>query len=332
MAPKNLFQTSPKKGGGKRFAIGLDGGGTSLKSAIVTSDGSIVGKSFQITPIDSQGSAEIIIGAFIQTLSSNLKFAKNLGFRIEGIGIGMPGPFDYKEGICLIPPELHKFRAIYGLNLKQELTDRLEIKEVRFENDAWTFLRGEAWTGAARGYSRAIGITLGTGLGSAFLVKDKILTHGTGIPPLGWIGGIPYENGIVEGKITLRWISTRYKELSEQKSNLSIKEIARRGKQEGDKASLRTFEEMGERLGKILRPIASKFKVDCIVLGGQISKSFSLFSAPIKRELRSVPTLKKVAAAHSIDLSPVYGATKIIFLGSKYKPQKLVLKKGRKKP
>jgi glucokinase len=187
-------------------------------------------------------------------------------------------------------------------------------------------LRGEAWVGAAKGYRRIIGITLGTGLGSAFLVKDKILTQGTGIPPLGWIGGIPYENGIVEDKITLRWIRARYKELSKQKSNLSVKEIAKRGKQEGDEVSLCTFEEMGQRLGKILRPITFKFKADCMVFGGQISKSFSLFSAPIKKELRSAPHLKKIAAARSIDLSPVYGAAKIIFLGSRYKSQRLVLR------
>jgi glucokinase len=298
----------------ERYAIGLDVGGTSLKMAIVSSAGSIFGDSFQFVPINSQGTKEEVIGTFVYALNQLLKIAEKQRIKIEGVGIGMPGPFDCKEGICWIPPRLHKFREIYGLNLKQELASHLETIKIRFESDAWTFLRGEAWVGAAKGYHRIIGITLGTGLGSAFLVGDKIVTQGPGIPDSGWIGGIPYEDGIVEDKITLRWIRARYEELSKQKSELSVEEIARRGKQERDKISLRIFEEMGRRLGKIVNPIAFEFKADCLVFGGQISKSFSLFSTPIKKELSSVPYLKKISEAQFIDFSPVYGAAKLFFL------------------
>ena len=58
------------------------------------------------------------------------------------------------------------------LNLKEEFKSRLQLTDnfpILFENDAWSFVRGEAWMGAARGYSRIIGITLGTGMGSGFL-------------------------------------------------------------------------------------------------------------------------------------------------------------------
>ena len=304
----------------KRFAIGLDVGGTSLKSAVVVSNGSILKNSFRRTPIKSKGSADSIIETFVQTLNSHLKMVDRL--KIEGIGIGIPGPFDYEEGISLIPLELHKYNAIHGLNLKQELMERLGIRKIRFENDAWVFLRGEAWMGAAKGYNRIIGLTLGTGLGSAFMVGDQMLTKGAGVPPLGWIGGMSYENGMVEDKIARRWIIVRYKELSGEKNDLSVEEIAMRGKQ-GDEASIKTFEEIGQKLGQTLKPIVSKFKAECIVFGGQISKSFSLFSDPIKRELQSVSTLKKITPAYSIDLSPIYGAAKLAFLGPLYKPTKL---------
>ena len=293
----------------KKFAIGLDVGGTSLKSAVIASDGSILENSFRRTPINSKGSADSIIETFVQTLNSHLEMVEA---EIEGIGIGMPGPFDYDHGICLIPPELHKYNAIYGLNLKQKLIEQLGIKELRFENDAWVFLRGEAWIGAAKGYNRIIGLTVGTGLGSAFMVEDQILSKGTGVVPSGWIGGMPDGNGIIEDKISLRWIIARYKELSGEKNDLSVEEIAMRGSR-GDKASLKTFEEIGQKLGQTLKPIASQFKADCIVFGGQISKSFSLFSDPIESELQSVSTLKKIVPAYSIDLSPIYGAAKLVF-------------------
>jgi len=62
-----------------------------------------------------------------------------------------------------------------------------------------------------------------------------------------------------------------------------------------------------------LRPIASKFEADCIVFGGQISKSFSLFEESLRSELESVSSLKKVAAGQSIDLSALYGAAQVVF-------------------
>ncbi|HIH97622.1 MAG TPA: ROK family protein [Thermoplasmata archaeon] len=328
MESKNFVQHPPKRGEKRKFAVGLDVGGTSLKSAIVSSDGAILNNSFKKRPFNSQGSAESIIETFFQTSNLYRKMAERLGIEIAGIGIGMPGPFDYEKGVCLIPPRLHKFGKLYGLNLKQKLEDRLKLKEIRFENDAWTFLRGDAWIGKARGCNRAIGVTLGTGVGSAFMAGNQILLKGNGVPPLGWIGGMPYENGIAEDKISQRWVLARYKELSKQKGSVSVEEIARRGKQLQDRASLETFKEMGQRLGKILKPIASNFKADCIVFGGQISKSFFLFSDPIKTELQLVPSLKKIAPANSIDLSPIYGAAKLIFLGSGYKPQKLVFEEG----
>jgi glucokinase len=42
------------------------------------------------------------------------------------IGIAMPGPFDYLTGICLMK-NVNKYESLYGLNIKQELSDRLGI-------------------------------------------------------------------------------------------------------------------------------------------------------------------------------------------------------------
>jgi glucokinase len=219
----------------------------------------------------------------------------------------------------------HKLRAIYGVNLKDELNERLELPQkfiIRFENDAWTFLRGEAWLGAARGFRRAVGITLGTGLGSAFMVGDRVVLEGAGIPPKGSIYDLPYEGGIVEDKISRRGIIARYKELAGRRyrEGMDVEDIAIRGIKHKDKFSIQVFNEMGKRLGQVLRPILSEFRAECLVLGGQISKSFILFSNPLQGELQSIPTLKKIAPANMIDLSPIFGAAKLVFLGSHYRP------------
>lgn len=179
------------------------------------------------------------------------------------------------------------------------------------------FLRGEAWVGAAKDYNRVVGLTLGTGVGSAFMINKQLVREGPGVPPYAWIGGMPYENGIVEDKITRWWIITRYKELITREHlkerDFDVKEIALRGIKNRDKVSLQVFEEMGRRLGWILNPILSEFQAECLVLGGQISKSFSLFANPLKNELQFIPTLKKITRARMIDLSPIYGEASLIF-------------------
>src|SRR5207237_2105693 len=88
--------------------------------------------------------------------------------RADRLGVAIPGPFDYTRGVSAIR---HKLQSLYGVDLRGELANALEIAPgaVVFLNDADAFLLGEAWAGAARGHARALGVTLGTGLGSAFL-------------------------------------------------------------------------------------------------------------------------------------------------------------------
>jgi glucokinase len=101
---------------------------------------------------------------------------------LSRFGVATPGPFDYAAGICLIA---HKLPGLYGVDLGRELATTLDLTErqaVVFLNDAEAFLLGEWWAGAARGHARAVGITLGTGLGSAFLEDGRIVRSDERVP------------------------------------------------------------------------------------------------------------------------------------------------------
>lgn len=76
---------------------------------------------------------------------------------------------------------------------------------------------------------------------------------------------------------------------------------------------MQVFEELGFTLGQVLKPVLSDFKAECLVLGGQISKSFSLFAKPLKQQLQIVPSLEKITRAQLIDLSALYGSAKLVF-------------------
>ena len=123
------------------------------------------------------------------------------------IGIAMPGPFDYENGISYIKDQ-NKYEALYGLNIKEQLAKKLEISisDISILNDAACFLQGEVFGGAGQGFKRVMGLTLGTGFGSARSVDGK--TDDADL----WCS--PYREGIAEDYLSTRWFLKQYKEIS----------------------------------------------------------------------------------------------------------------------
>jgi len=186
--------------------------------------------------------------------------------------LAVPGPFDLPAGISLMR---HKLPYLYGVNLRQALASRFGCNccQVRFLNDADAYLLGEVGAGAARGYDRAVGLTLGTGIGSAFAVEGKVLTEGKGIPKDGEIWNLPYENGIVEDSLSARAISSTYLRTTGQL--LTPAELAAAAPE--DAAARGAFTEFGRHLGVVIRDLLGDFGADVIVLGGGISRSSQWF-------------------------------------------------------
>jgi len=300
----------------KECVIAIDVGGTSLKWTLVNLaeiDNHISRECFQKVPINSEGRAKDIIIFFTETIEKALEKAGVLNFKAMGIGISTAGPFDFANGISLMK---HKFESLYGLNMKEELARHLKLKNslmIHFIHDVHSFLIGEANYGAAKGYNRVLGITLGSGFGSAFMINNEIVIDGLGVPLNGDIWCLHYENGMVDDKISRRGILNRYEELGGRFSKgLDVKDISTLAFQK-DKISLQVFEELGKTLGAVLKPIALEFKADCLVFGGQISKSFSLFSGSLRKALSSVSSIKRIDVATYIDLAPLYGVVKRFF-------------------
>ena len=296
----------------QKYSLSLDVGGTSIKSAIVADDGEILHESYCQTSIDSKGSLEEIIGTFSKVIAESFKLAKSTSIEIAGIGIGMPGPFDYENGISYIK-DVDKYEAIYGVNLKKELRQRIDFTDdfpIFFENDAWAFVRGEAWQGAGKGFHRIIGLTMGTGLGSGFMVDDEMVDSGRGIPPLAWIGGLRWGDGIVDDRISRRGIIARYRELCHEKSeHVDVKEIAGRA-ESGEMYAITVFNETGAILGQMLKSVAELFRAECVIIGGKIAYSYPLFESALKAGFQS-PI--KIIQAKNIEQSALLGASRFLF-------------------
>ena len=261
--------------------LALDVGGSFIKSGRVDPTG--LTAEFAPVPVDAAAGAQSIIRAFADVMHAGMSAA---GGKIDGIGIAIPGPFDYAHGISLMT---QKYRAINGIELEPALRMALpaiRAVPVRFHHDANAFLAGEMWRGAARGCSRAIGVTLGTGIGVSCNIDGIFVNNELGSPAAEVsVWSRPYKGGIVEDVISTRGLVARYRLLhSDYDPEGGVKGIAALAKN-GKPEAVRLFAELGLELGAVLGPLCERFCPEKIIFGGQISKDFALFASTLKSAL-----------------------------------------------
>lgn len=245
--------------------LGVDIGGSHITAAPVDlKTGQILWKHLCRGEVNSKGSQTEIItqwSAVIQMAANDFSEVKNIQ-----VGIAMPGPFDYSEGISWIKDN-NKYEALYGLPVKQLLADALGISrdQIRLKNDAGCFLQGETIAGAARGFSSAIGMTLGTGIGTA--------TMETGLADDAALWGMPFKDGITENYISTIWFEQQYQLRTGRV--LSVKEMA--VSHEDDKIAQTLFSEFAQNLALFCQLFVELKNPEVIVIGGNIMKSAHLF-------------------------------------------------------
>jgi glucokinase len=288
--------------GSEKSVLVYDVGGSHVSSAVCH------GGEYRLGPVASAlYPAEQSCEAFVAFLHS-LGLQASTGFEaVSGAELAMPGPFDFAAGISYMR---HKLPFLYGVDLRQELALRFgwEPAQVRFLHDAGAFLLGEIGAGAARGVPRAVGITLGTGIGSAFAVDGRVVTEGPGVPPGGEIWNLPYESGIVEDFLSTRAIQADYQKRTGKLTDVA--EIAASAANDPDAANdpeaAAVFKDFGRHLGLALRMMLSEFAPQAVVLGGGIARSAHLF-VPVAESYVEGLNLRLVSSALK-DHAPLVGA------------------------
>jgi len=243
--------------------IGVDIGGSHISAAKVElKDREARILDFVEADVDAFGSVDEVLKTWSELI---LKAAGNAtDFRI---GIAMPGPYDYFNGISLIKDQ-GKLLSLYGLSVRNLLAERLEIMPERivFINDAEAFLSGESYAGAGRDFQNSIGITLGTGLGTAIkvfeVVKDAKL----------WTA--PFRTGIAEDYLGTGWF-IRFAKEQFGKEITGVKDLLKTGFDEEIADSI--FEEFGKTLGEFLFPYLIRLQSEGVVLGGKVSLAADRF-------------------------------------------------------
>ncbi len=257
------------------YAITLDIGGTSVKSGIVASDGNIIGNT-QITPIDSSASTGDVLDSFAAIIQSHIdQYGTD---NLAGVTLGFPGPFDYEKGISRITGQ-EKYEALYGINVKEGLLARLQLnsRPLLFRNDAEAAIMGECRYGAGRGYGRIIGVTLGTGLGSAFVANGVPQLSGENVPVNGWLYAELWRGQRADDVFSIRGLQARL--------GSDDLRVAADNARHGDTAAQHVYQQFGRDLGDFLLPYVRSFQADAVLTLGGIAGAFDLFGSALESAL-----------------------------------------------
>jgi len=252
--------------------IGVDIGGSHITAAHIDPVSlSIIDSSMKRERVSSMDDAETIFSSWSSVLSSLIETD---GQEHSKIGIAMPGPFDYEKGICLMKGQ-EKYDALYGMNVRTILSERLGIpgSDIIFINDAEAFLRGELASGAAAAYDKAIGITLGTGLGSTSNCNGEVVDMN--------LAFYPFLDSIAEEYISTRWFLKRYKELTGKE----IKNVESFLSTECLDTKAQIFDEFATNLASFLNDFIADQKPQILVIGGNIAKTWDHFIDLLKERI-----------------------------------------------
>ena len=269
----------------KPYAFGVDIGGTAIKLGLFRTTGKLMEKwSIPTRKSDHGGNVLPDVAA---SLNQALERCGLDWDRIEGVGMGVPGPVR-EDGTVLRCVNLgwdvfNIPRVMRGLEPR--------IDRFRVTNDVNAATLGEMWQGGARGRKSAFMVTLGTGIGGGLVINEQIINGAGG--GAGEIGHFRVERSETEpckcggyGCLEQYCSATGLVRCArrslakeghlptalrdgEDLSALSVCNAAKAG----DELASELLDRLGDRLGWALTAVAGTTNPEIFVIGGGMSNA-----------------------------------------------------------
>jgi glucokinase len=282
----------------RKYAVGVDLGGTSIKIGLVDEKGEILDKT-SVASLAHEGPKTVIS----QIIKGIKQLRKKDDHKILGIGIGSPGTIRTKKGTVEDPPNFPGWGKIHlGNVIKKEFKT-----EVFVENDANAAAIGELIYGAGKKFTNFIMITLGTGVGGGIIINKKIYRGEVGgAGELGHVtidaDGVPCKCGsfgCVEAYIGNNYLIERVKtELLDNKKSTLTKlcknnldnlnpRIIHEASENGDQFARSVIIDTGKRLGYGLTNAVNILDITSIIIGGGVAGFGELLFKSVEETLKS---------------------------------------------
>jgi glucokinase len=284
----------------EKWYVGVDLGGTTIKMAFISEEGTIIEKWEIPTDITNQG--KNITTDIAKALEDQLQ---NLGEKKEklvGIGMGAPGFIEMETGFI--------YQAVNIGWKDYPLKDSLEEQTglpVIIDNDANIAALGEMWRGAGDGAKDLLCVTLGTGVGGGIVANGEILHGANGMAgEIGHItvvpeGGVPCncgKTGCLETIASATGIArvaaggiqdASYSVLADifQKSGVLTSKDVFDAVEQGDLYAKEVVKDICFYLGLAIANLANAINPEKIVIGGGVSKAGDLLLTPLQKSFET---------------------------------------------
>jgi len=259
-----------------KYILGLDIGGTKIQAGILNDSYKLI--STKRFSSNAQKDKNKILQSIIHAISS---LHSN---KVVSIGIAIAGIVDHRHGILIRSPNFNKnWRDI---PLRKIIRKKFRVPTV-VENDAHCITLAEAIKGAGKSYRTVFSLTLGTGIGSGFVIDKKIYHGANNAIEFGHtiISEQPIKcscgrTGHFESFVSGPGLTKIYKTLTQKiKDPLTIENEAL----DGNIAALKTLQTASHYLGVGLINIIRAYNPDIIILGGGLSKVKQIINPAIKQ-------------------------------------------------
>lgn len=303
----------------RRAAIGIDIGGTGAKGGVVTDEGELLLRVEH--PTDIEAGTKAIIGVADELLER----AGHEDVEVLAVGVGAAGFVDADAGSVTFAPNL-----VYDdPNIKAAVAARTRLPVV-VDNDANMAVWGERRFGTARGLDHVALITLGTGIGSGFVIDGNLLRGASGAaaefghtvveldgPPCpcglrGCLEQLASGNAIkrMGHEAALEHPESTILAFAGSLDGLTATHVAQAAR-EMDEVARGVLRRAGRALGVGLSNVVNVFDPQVIVLGGSVARAGEAYLGPCRDELAMLTAAQRRRPAR-LDVSSLGGDAAIM--------------------
>ncbi len=283
----------------------------------------------QTSPTQSQTA---IISQAEDLIEHALAIAKEQRLRPLGIGVGLPGLINLRQGELIIAPNLHW----KNVPLRLMWSQRFRIP-IYIENEANLAALGEYYFGVARGVDNFVYLSSGIGLGGGIMIGGSLFRGGHGYAgEIGHMQRDPHGEqcgcgrvGCWETQVGPRAVLRRVREELEVHpdpvllepcrgdfDNLTFEMVVKFAL-EGNEICRRAIEEVATYLGEGIADLVNTFNPELVVIGGAFSLGKEILKPIIEKtvlssSLEPCADELRIAFSERGDNACVFGAVAIV--------------------
>ncbi|URJ36890.1 ROK family protein [Paenibacillus polymyxa] len=298
--------------------IGIDIGGTSVKAAIVARDGSVLDEIRMDT--DASRGREWVLSRVSEAVFGLMRSfgdtSVSTSIGIGALGIATAGRVNVESGEVVYATD--NLPGWQGTSLVEWAKEKLALRAVA-DNDANAALLGEAWQGAGKGKQRLVMLTLGTGVGGAYM-ENGLLCRGAHWSGGDWghsilfPGGHPCNCGkkgcaeqYVSGSALLRR-GSEYTGKLYRSGNEIVTEAAH-----GNLKTIQALDDYTADLAVLLANISVTLDPELIIVGGGVADAGEVWWPLLEKHLYQLGVQTEVSRAMLGNRAGFIGAARLAF-------------------